>query len=336
VDVKNKSSDHIDCVVQKSDLSSPPWRFTGFYGAPRAENRHHSWRFLRTLYGIQHDAWLVLGDFNETMYASEHFSRATRPEWQMRAFREAVDDCALQDLGWSGVPYTWDNRQAGDNNVKARLDRALANYDFMQRFEHIRVRHVSAIESDHCFVMVEIKDRLVLQHGRGVRPFRYENVWQTHPDYDAFVFEKWQQNRNGFGLPGIVDTLSKLQSELGSWGSREFGSLAKTVRKLQQKLERLRSQSIGRGPSEQEKETVLQLRDALHREEIWMCQRSRVQWLREGDRNTSYFHAQAAQHKRMNQIQNLQRADGTVCGNEEEDREEVQGFFSESVFVSGI
>ena len=34
--VKNQSSDHIDCVVQKSDLSSPLWMFTGFYGAPRA------------------------------------------------------------------------------------------------------------------------------------------------------------------------------------------------------------------------------------------------------------------------------------------------------------
>ena len=71
---------------------------------------HHSWRFLRTLYGIQHDAWFVLGDFNETMHASEHFSRAVRPEWQMRVFRETVDACALQDLGWSVVPFTWDNR----------------------------------------------------------------------------------------------------------------------------------------------------------------------------------------------------------------------------------
>ena len=171
VDVKNKSSDHIDCVVQKVDLSSPPWRFTGFYGAPRAENRHHSWRFLRTLHGIQHDAWLVLGDFNETLYGSEHFSRSARPEWQMRAFREAVEDCGLQDLGWSGVPFTWDNRQTGEANVKARLDRALANYDFMQRFEYSRVRHVSFVESDHCFVMVEISETLESNQRRGLNPF---------------------------------------------------------------------------------------------------------------------------------------------------------------------
>ena len=48
VELKNYSQSHIDVVVQcnNQDLA---WRFTGFYGAPRAEDRHHCWRFLRTL-----------------------------------------------------------------------------------------------------------------------------------------------------------------------------------------------------------------------------------------------------------------------------------------------
>lgn len=83
------------------------------------EDHHHSWRFLRTLFAIPHSAWMCVGDFNETLYATEHFSRAARPEWQMKAFREASDDCSFQDLGWSGAEYTWDNGQGGDANVKA-------------------------------------------------------------------------------------------------------------------------------------------------------------------------------------------------------------------------
>jgi hypothetical protein len=51
----------------------------------------------------------------------------------MRNFRQAVDDCCLQDLGWSGTAYIRDNRQAGCNNVKARLDRAFANAQFLAR-----------------------------------------------------------------------------------------------------------------------------------------------------------------------------------------------------------
>ena len=60
-----------------------------------------------------------MSDFNETMYADKHFSMHARPAGQMQAFRKAVDDCSFLDLGWRGVPFTWDNKQHGDSNVKA-------------------------------------------------------------------------------------------------------------------------------------------------------------------------------------------------------------------------
>lgn len=90
-----------------------------------------------------------------------------RPKWQMRNFREVVDECGFQDLGWSGTAYTWDNRQSGNANVKARLDRAFANSVFLNRFEHTRVTHIVAAESDHCFVLVELRERLSDQRNRG-------------------------------------------------------------------------------------------------------------------------------------------------------------------------
>lgn len=104
-----------------------------------------------------------MGDFNETLYATEHFSRGSRPEWQMRAFREVTEECGLQDMGWSGAPYTWDNRQGGNSNVKARLDHTFANEKFRTRFEQSRVRHVNSIESDHCFVVAEIRNNITIQ-----------------------------------------------------------------------------------------------------------------------------------------------------------------------------
>lgn len=102
-----------------------------------------------------------MGDFNETHFACEHFSWTARPEGHMRAFREVTDEIAFQDLGWSGVPYTWDNRQFGNANVKATLDQAFANEEFRQQYEHIQIHHLSAAESDHCFVVAGIRETLV-------------------------------------------------------------------------------------------------------------------------------------------------------------------------------
>ena len=184
VTVKNHSNAHIDATVRWKGSDSPLWRFTGFYGEPRAESRSQSWDFLRTLYGIQHGGWLCMGDFNETMYASEHFSAHPRSESQMLAFREVVDFCSFQDLGWRGLPFTWDNKQQGDANVKARLDRALANPSFLSLFEFSSVKHISSTVSDHCYVLTEMRKSPVSSWPRSQRSFRYENVWQTHEDYD--------------------------------------------------------------------------------------------------------------------------------------------------------
>jgi hypothetical protein len=90
---------------------------------------------------------------------------------------------------------------------------------------------------------------------------------------------------------------------------------------------------VGRGPTDEEKSIVKQLRDNLRQEEIWMKQRSRVLWLREGDRNTSYFDAQAKQRTRINRISELERADGSKCGTWEEDCQVIQGFY-QNLFAS--
>lgn len=44
----------------------------------------------------------------------------------MVAFRDALEVCQLVDLGFSGVPFTYDNKRHGAANVKIRLDRAVA------------------------------------------------------------------------------------------------------------------------------------------------------------------------------------------------------------------
>ncbi|KAE8790899.1 hypothetical protein D1007_34713 [Hordeum vulgare] len=102
VDPMSYSAGHIDVWVRRRS-NNKKWRMTGFYGAPRVEDRHLSWSLLRTLFAVQHEGWMCIGDFNETLQGSEHFSRSARPERQMLKFREAMDDCLLQDLGWIGA-----------------------------------------------------------------------------------------------------------------------------------------------------------------------------------------------------------------------------------------
>lgn len=45
-------------------------------------------------------------------------------------------------------------------------------------------------------------------------------------------------------------------------------------------------------------------------------QRSRVDWLCEGDRNTEFFHTRSAARLRANRISALLRDDGSVCNSQ--------------------
>jgi hypothetical protein len=64
----------------------------------------------------------MAGDFSEDMWQSEHSSERRRNEKQMMEFREVLSFCDLYDLGFSGNPWTFDNKQWGNKNVKVRLD----------------------------------------------------------------------------------------------------------------------------------------------------------------------------------------------------------------------
>jgi hypothetical protein len=49
---------------------------------------------------------VAIGDFNEIALSHEKEDGNARPPAYMQAFREALDDCNLKDLGFSGDPFT--------------------------------------------------------------------------------------------------------------------------------------------------------------------------------------------------------------------------------------
>lgn len=210
VEVKLEAYDklHIDVTTKLVSARDSEWRFTGFYGEARRELRHRSWELLKFLNSKNDHLWLCADDLNEVLHASEQISRQGRSERQMEGFREAVEECGFVDLGFIGLPYTWDNRQPANTNVKCRLDRGLANAGFLDIFQSVKVWHVQTTESDHCYLVLECSQQMGRRRRR--KPaFRYENMWCRDPTYRHMVEATW----DGLGMPR---DLRELTTHLGT------------------------------------------------------------------------------------------------------------------------
>ena len=116
---------HIDVKVSSNSLRER--RFTGFYGLPEVTQRVHSWTLFCQIAGMTDLSWLCKGDFNEILYDSEKLGGVNK-RWRLMAdFREALKDCNLEDMWFSGPKFTWSNKREGNGMIIEKLDMDLCN-----------------------------------------------------------------------------------------------------------------------------------------------------------------------------------------------------------------
>jgi hypothetical protein len=184
VTVLESTARFIDVIVV-DPTEGLSWRTTFIYGEPRVENRHLMWESLIELRAQSQQPWLDCGDYNEAMWQHEHFSNSLHGENQMAAFRDTLTLCELQDLGFLGTPYTYDNKRVGVQNVRVRLDRACADMSWIDIFPLASVKHLTSPRSDHCPILIHAEVEDPTQHRRSSP--RYEIMWERESSLHEVV-----------------------------------------------------------------------------------------------------------------------------------------------------
>ncbi|KAA3460126.1 reverse transcriptase [Gossypium australe] len=218
----------------------------------------------------------------------------------------------------SGPSYTW---QRG--NTSERLDRALANDDWISAFPHSLVYHLPRIKSDHRPILLKTNPELSAPRGR---PFRFLAGWTKHANFKDLVSNRWRYSGN------MAETLSNFTSYAKEWNRSTYGYIGTRKKQLLKSLgtiQKALDQSNSRRLANLEMEVRDELESVLNHEELLWRQKARCDWLQFGDRNTKFFHNRTMQRRKFNRIMAIRISDGEWCSEQETLREEAVKFFED-------
>lgn len=150
------------------------WLMTCFYGYPEKFRRHASWELLKSLDPGLDVPWLVIGDFNDLACSSEKIGGNDHPTYLLNGFRSALQHCDLHEIEWLGYSYTWERSRGSPNWVREKLDRAVANTKWFEKFENAIIKTGVSSVSDHSPIILSTDIVAVQWH---MRRFRFENSW---------------------------------------------------------------------------------------------------------------------------------------------------------------
>ena len=258
------------------------WILTIVYANPHAPRCEALWHELEVFASHCNKPWLLAGDFNKTVNLEERNHGGEEMLRRCARFKHWIENSGLIDLGFSGPLFTWARGSHPQTRKEARLDRALSNADWRLRFQEGTVRHLIRAGSNHSPLLISMGPlKKPIQFNR---PFRFQAAWVSHNQFEEFLTRKWHS------LYPLMLNLRHLASDLTLWNKDVFGNLYARKRKLWNRIVGIQ-RLLGAGSSRH----LLNLERKLHREldqtldqiETLWFQKSRLERIRDGDRNTN-------------------------------------------------
>jgi hypothetical protein len=300
------------------------WAFAGVYGPNLDPLRRNLWDELAGLLSLWDLPWCIGGGFNVIRFLCER-SGAARISPAMADFSDFILERGLMDLPLTGRSFTWSNLSS-----RSRIDRFLVSPVWEAKYPGLFQKRVPHLCSDHFPILLDCGGI-----HRGKRPFKFESMWLQE---DGFVerVRLWWESYSFQGSPSFVlaQKLKALKVDLKSWNEQVFGNVESF--KLA-RLEELRAhdrieEERGLDPEEllRKNSIASDLERIILQEEISWRQKSRVLWLKAGDKCIKFFHQIANSNRRSNSIDSLS-VNGSVTSDQPAIRYHIVHFY-ESLF----
>ena len=245
---------HMDVVVCEGN-GAQPWQTTGFYGYPDAGLQPISWNLLESL--KRH--------FDEILNFDEKLGWLERDARQMEGFRECLCTCGLIDMGFVGQRFTWCNGRIGEQKTLVRLDRMVANEEWLNLFPKAKVFHRAMAASDRCLLSLSLRMRGPRRVVK--KRFMFEEMWTRNEGYREVIEKAWDSLNNNPELL-IQERLKSCQVHLQTWNCKVFGNVNKVLKQKQSHLQQLEVMNLLHESEEEIQALKRDINEVMLREEM--------------------------------------------------------------------
>lgn len=273
--------------------------------------------------------WLAGGDFNMIASLEERQGGRCRFNRDGSLLKDFINNNWLIDVSTSNGLYTWTNKRAKPMQIASRLDRFLISDNAIHTGGEFLAHIVPFSGSDHWPVALQWN-----RPGTSInRPFRFEAFWLSHPEFKEFIQTTWQtcNPMAPTKMARFQKKIKFLKGEIKKWNKNTFGNIFKEKEILIQEIINIQQTIITEGRTEElmtkEQQAEHKLLERDMQEEILWRQKSRIRWLKEGEKNTKFFHKTTVQRRMHNQISQLTNAQGEIIETQADMEQEFLQYF---------
>ncbi|GJR22246.1 hypothetical protein Tco_0970773 [Tanacetum coccineum] len=183
-----------------------------------------------------------------------------------------------------------------------KLDMVIGNSGFLDLFGSCYARFLPYVTSDDCPTLLVITD--VTKKKR--RAFRFMNYLTEKKEFHKLVNDKWNEPIKGYAMFVLDKRLKNMKRHLRDLNKKN-GNVHEKVKMLRTELKKVQVDAY---------------REAALDEERVLKQTTKVNWLKDGDHNSAYFHNTLKGGKNRSKIVCVQ----DDIGNEFHDEEVTERF----------
>ncbi|KAJ0969474.1 hypothetical protein J5N97_022351 [Dioscorea zingiberensis] len=218
----------------------------------------------------------------------------------------------LHELKFLGSLFTWCNNQAGYSRIYARLDRILANHEWLDQAPSYQVTHLARCQSDHSPLLLNIKN----QDPPRRKPFRFDNNWIHLEECRESVANIWTCDNTRNPMHDLSHKFHMLKQDLNKKCKGSSQRIEKDITNTEEEIRQIEANEFNTHNSYQgwtKLRTLYNKQKALLRQNTtFLAQRSRMQWLQNGDCNSKFFHNMTKNHRHNNRINHLRDKNGKL------------------------